>query len=159
MAEALCTAYQSYNGTKVRIARIFNTYGPFMDPEDGRVISNFIVQALKDEPITVYGDGSQTRSFCFVDDLIDGWIRLMNSDYDKPVNLGNPDEFNMKDLALQIIKKINSSSDIPYLELPTDDPKKRCPDISLASKLLDWKPKISLSSGLDKTIPWYENLL
>ena len=127
VAEALCTAYQSYNGTKVRIARIFNTYGPFMDPEDGRVISNFIVQALKDEPITVYGDGSQTRSFCFVDDLLEGLIRLMNSDYDKPVNLGNPDEFNMKDLALQIIKKINSSSDITYLELPTDDPKKRCP--------------------------------
>ena len=159
MAEALCIAYENFNDVEIRIVRIFNTYGPFMDPKDGRVVSNFIVQALKDEPLTVYGDGSQTRSFCFVDDLVEGLIKLMNSNYQRPVNLGNPDEYNMLEFAELVIEKISSQSEIIYRDLPVDDPKKRCPDISLAKNLLEWEPRISLSKGLDKTIKWYRGII
>ncbi len=156
VAEALCVAYESYNNVKVHIARIFNTYGPFMDPKDGRVVSNFIVQALRGKPITVYGNGSQTRSFCFVDDLVDGLIKLLNSDFRGPVNLGNPDEYSMIKFAEIIKKKTNSSSEIVFKDLPEDDPKKRCPDISLAKEFLNWEPKVSLEEGINKTIDWFK---
>ena len=159
VAEALCIAYESYYHVQIRIARIFNTYGPFMDPEDGRVVSNFIVQALNEEPITVYGEGTQTRSFCFVDDLVDGLIRLIRSDYKRPVNLGNPNEYSMLEFAELVKEKTSSPSDIIFNDLPEDDPKKRCPDISLASKVLQWKPKIQLNEGLDTTIEWYREIL
>ena len=159
VAEALCIAYENFNDVEIRIARIFNTYGPFMDPQDGRVVSNFIVQALKGDPITVYGDGSQTRSFCFVDDLVDGLIKLMHSNYQRPVNLGNPDEYNMLEFAELVREKTSSESKIIFHDLPVDDPKKRCPDISLARKLLTWEPKILLSDGLDKTIEWYRQIV
>ena len=159
VAEALCIAYEGYNNVQIRIARIFNTYGPYMDPDDGRVVSNFIVQALRDEPITVYGDGSQTRSFCFVDDLVEGLIKLLESNYSRPVNLGNPDEYSMMEFAKVIKGKISSKSDIVFRELPEDDPKKRCPDISLANKILGWSPQISLEEGLDKTIEWYKGVV
>ncbi len=159
VAEALCIAYENFNNVKIRIARIFNTYGPYMDPNDGRVVSNFITQALKGENLTVYGDGNQTRSFCYIDDLVDGLIKLMNSDYNRPVNLGNPDEYNMLQLAHKVKEKIGSSSKIIFKDLPKDDPKKRCPDISLASRLFDWEPKITLSQGLDETIDWYREIL
>jgi len=159
VAEALCIAYESYNSVEIRIARIFNTYGPFMDPKDGRVVSNFIVQALKSESLTVYGDGSQTRSFCYVTDLVDGLIRLMKSNYKRPVNLGNPDEYNMLDFAKLVREKIATSSDIVFKKLPEDDPRQRCPDISLANKILEWKPKIPLNEGLDKTIAWYRGII
>ena len=159
VAEALCIAYENFNGVQIRIARIFNTYGPFMDPEDGRVVSNFIVQALKGEPLTVYGDGTQTRSFCFVDDLVEGLIKLINSDYSRPVNLGNPDEYNMLDFAKLVKEKINSSSKIIFKDLPKDDPKMRCPDITLAKNELNWVPKVSLESGLTNTIKWYRRVV
>jgi len=159
VAEALCIAYESYNNVKIRIARIFNTYGPFMDPDDGRVVSNFIVQALKGNSLTVYGDGSQTRSFCYVEDLVDGLIRLLESDYSRPVNLGNPVEYNMLEFAELIKEKVGSSSDVIFKKLPEDDPRKRCPDISLATSLLKWKPKITLNKGLDKTIEWYRGII
>lgn len=159
VAEALCIAYESYNNVDIRIVRIFNTYGPYMDPEDGRVVSNFIVQALRDEPITVYGDGSQTRSFCYVTDLVDGIIKLLNSDYNRPVNLGNPEEYNMLAFAEIVRKKTDSKSKIINKKLPIDDPKKRCPDISLAKKILKWEPKVSLNQGLDETIKWYSEII
>jgi len=159
VAEALCIAYESYNNVQIRIARIFNTYGPFMDPEDGRVVSNFIVQALNEEPITVYGEGTQTRSFCFVDDLVDGLIRLIRSDYKRPVNLGNPNEYSMLEFAELVKEKTSSPSDIIFNDLPEDDPKKRCPDISLASKVLQWKPTIQINEGLDTTIEWYRKII
>ena len=159
VAEALCIAYESYNSVDIRIARIFNTYGPHMDPDDGRVVSNFIVQSLRNEPLTVYGDGSQTRSFCFVTDLIDGLIRLMNSNYRRPVNLGNPDEYSMLEFADLVQKKTGISSDIVFKKLPGDDPKQRCPDISLAKNILQWEPKILLNEGLEKTIEWYRSIV
>lgn len=159
VAEALCIAYENYNNVDIRIARIFNTYGPFMDPQDGRVVSNFIVQALSNNSITVYGDGTQTRSFCFVDDLVEGLISLMKSNYKRPVNLGNPDEYNMFDFAKMVKEKTDSESNITFHELPVDDPKKRCPDISLAKEKLDWHPLVKLDIGLDKTIEWYRKIL
>ena len=159
VAEALCVAYESYNEVQIRIARIFNTYGPFMDPKDGRVVSNFIVQSIRNEELTVYGDGSQTRSFCYVDDLVDGLIRLLHSDYSKPVNLGNPEEYSMIDFANIVRKLTSSNSEVKFLDLPADDPKKRCPDISLASNILDWKPQIRLVEGLKSTIKWYRKVL
>ena len=159
VAEALCIAYESYNKVDIRIARIFNTYGPYMDPNDGRVVSNFIVQALNNEDLTVYGDGSQTRSFCFVDDLVEGLISLMHSKYKRPVNLGNPDEYDMLEFANLVKKRVGADSAIILKKLPEDDPRKRCPDISLASKILKWEPKISLLEGLDKTIEWYRRIL
>ena len=159
VAEALCIAYESYNKVDIRIARIFNTYGPYMDPDDGRVVSNFIVQALRGEDLTVYGDGKQTRSFCYVDDLVKGLILLMNSGYKRPVNLGNPDEYTMLDFAKMVKERISSDSVISFKDLPEDDPKKRCPDISLASKVLGWGPSVSLDEGLSKTIDWYRRVI
>tara|TARA_Y100000588_G_scaffold394539_1_gene515583 strand:+ start:1523 stop:2458 length:936 start_codon:yes stop_codon:yes gene_type:complete len=156
VAEALFVSYLQNNKTDIRIARIFNTYGPFLDVNDGRVISNFVNQAIRGEDLTIYGDGSQTRSFCFVDDLVDGLIRLMDSSYNMPVNLGNPEEYTINDIASKIIDLTNSQSNISFKELPSDDPKQRCPDITLAKKLLNWEPKTSLEDGLKRTIDFFE---
>lgn len=159
-AETLFSDYKSRHGVNIRIMRIFNTYGPNMHPADGRVVSNFIVQALRGEDITVYGDGQQTRSFCYVSDLIDGMVRLMNGpdDFAGPVNIGNPGEFTILELAEQIIAKTASTSKIVFKPLPVDDPLQRRPDISLAQKHLGWAPDISLSKGLDLTIPYFAKL-
>jgi nucleoside-diphosphate-sugar epimerase len=158
-AEALTTAYHRAYGVPVRIVRIFNSYGPFMDPEDGRVVSNFIVQALRGEPLTVFGDGSQTRSFCYVDDLIEGIRRLMEVDYPYPVNLGNPEEYRVLELA-QLVKELTGSpSPITFLPLPEDDPKQRRPDITLARKLLSWEPKVPVREGLLWTISYFREVL
>jgi UDP-glucuronate decarboxylase len=155
VAEALCMAYKTSNNTQIRIARIFNTYGPFMDPKDGRVVSNFIVQALQGLPVTLYGDGSQTRSFCFVDDMVNALIRLMNSNFQYPINLGNPAEYKISELA-SIIKNLTlSKSDLIFQDLPEDDPKIRCPDISLAKEKLSWNPITKLEEGLNITIEWF----
>lgn len=159
VAETLFTDYYRKFKIPIRIARIFNTYGPNMDKDDGRVVSNFIVQALKNKPITIYGDGKQTRSFCYVDNLIKGLYKLMNSDYTKPVNLGNPEEFTILELAEKIIKLTNSKSKITYINLPKDDPVKRKPDISLANKILDWNPNFDLEYGLKKTIEYFKRHL
>jgi len=155
-AETLFFDYHRENGVDIRVVRIFNTYGPRMHPNDGRVVSNFIVQALKGEDITIYGDGSQTRSFCFVDDLIEGFLRLMNQDeVVGPMNMGNPSEFTMLELAQLTLKVVGSSSKIVYLPLPADDPKQRRPDISLAQKHLKWAPTISLEEGLKRTADYF----
>jgi len=154
-AETLFVDYHRKNGVDIRIMRIFNTYGPRMNAEDGRVVSNFIVQALKGEPITIYGDGSQTRSFCYCDDNIEGMIRLMNGDHMGPINIGNPNEFTMLELAEAVIDLTNSSSEIVNLELPQDDPKQRQPDISLARRELGWEPVTQLREGLEKTITYF----
>ena len=159
IAETLCTDYKRMHNTDVRIMRIFNTYGPRMLPNDGRVISNFIIQALKGEPLSIYGKGDQTRSFCYVDDLIEGMIRLMNSDFSQPINIGNPDEYSIKEIAELIIKKINPELKLIYKDLPKDDPLKRKPQIKLAELHLDWKPNISLSEGLNKTIEFFRDSL
>ncbi|SCM76171.1 NAD-dependent epimerase/dehydratase family protein [uncultured Pleomorphomonas sp.] len=151
-AEALFHAYAREKGADIRIVRIFNTYGPRMQPDDGRVVSNFVVEALQDQPITIYGDGSQTRSFCYVDDLIEGFVRLMASDVRTPVNLGNPGEFTMTELAALVVAMTGSRSPISYLPLPADDPRRRQPDISKAERLLGWKPTVSLEAGLGPTI-------
>ena len=159
IAETLCADYQRMHGVEVRIMRIFNTYGPNMRFDDGRVISNFIVQALKNKKITLYGDGSQTRSFCYVDDLIEGMILLMESNFQDPVNIGNPNEFSIKELANLVRTLINPDLKFEYNELPSDDPKQRKPSIELAKNILDWEPKIELKDGLLKTIDWFkENL-
>ncbi len=160
-AETLFFDYRRQHGLNIKVARIFNTYGPRMHPNDGRVVSNFIVQALKNESITVYGDGSQTRSFCYVDDLIEGFIRLMNTpdDFTGPVNLGNPGEFTILELAQKVIKMTNSSSKIEFKPLPSDDPKQRQPDISLAQQALNWNVKIKLEEGLPKTIEYFRAML
>ena len=160
-AETLFFDYYRQHALKIKVARIFNTYGPQMHPNDGRVVSNFIVQALKGEPITVFGDGLQTRSFCYVDDLVDGLLELMNSadDFTGPINLGNPEEFTILELAEKVIELIGSGSHIIHKELPHDDPKQRQPDISLALKQLKWEPKIGLDEGLKKTIDYFDNLL
>ena len=159
-AETLFFDYHRENKVDVRVIRIFNTYGPRMLPNDGRVVSNFIVQALKGEDLTIYGDGSQTRSFCFVDDLIDGMIATMDQEeIVGPVNLGNPVEFTIRELAQEILSKIDSSSQIVEHPLPSDDPTQRKPDISLAKKVLNWEPKIELKEGLDRSIPHFRNLL
>ena len=157
-AETLMMDYHRQNKVDIRIVRIFNTYGPNMDLNDGRVVSNFIVQALKNEDITIYGDGSQTRSFCYVDDLIDGMIKMMNNTngFIGPVNLGNPSERTILDFAKLIIKLTNSSSKIIYKPLPLDDPSKRQPDISLAEKELNFKPKVDIEEGLIKTIEYFK---
>lgn len=151
-AEALTFSYHRAYGVPVRVARIFNTYGPRMDPHDGRVVSNFITQALRGEPLTVYGDGSQSRSFCYIDDLIEGIVRLMHVDYGGPVNLGNPEEYRVIDLARLIRELTGSSSAIVFKPLPQDDPKRRRPDISLARKLLNWSPVVPAREGLRRTI-------
>ena len=156
-AETLFMDYKREHNLNIRIVRIFNTYGPNMTKNDGRVVSNFILQALKGDDLTVYGDGSQTRSFQFVDDLVNGLIKMMNSDFVGPVNLGNPIELSMKDLANIVIMLTNSSSNIIYKDLPEDDPKRRQPDISLAKSILDWSPIIDLETGLKKTINYFNN--
>lgn len=159
VAETLCMDYHRSSGVDVRIVRIFNTYGPRMHPEDGRVVSNFIMQALNNKNITIYGDGSQTRSFCYVDDLIEAMIRMMDQDETVgPVNIGNPEEIPIKDLAEYIIKETNSDSKIEYNDLPADDPKQRQPDITLAKKIIDWEPSTSLADGLTRTIKYFQNL-
>ncbi|HIC22594.1 MAG TPA: SDR family oxidoreductase [Planctomycetes bacterium] len=158
-AEALTLAYHRTHGVDTRIVRIFNTYGPRMRLNDGRALPNFICQALKGEPLTVFGDGSQTRSFCHVSDLIDGIWRLLRSDVVEPVNLGNPDEIPIIDFAREVISMTNSNSGLTNLPLPEDDPKVRQPDITLAKSLLDWSPKVSLEEGLRSTIPYFESAL
>jgi len=160
-AETLFFDYHRQVGLEIKVARIFNTYGPRMDPNDGRVVSNFIVQALTGQPITIYGDGEQTRSFCYVDDLIDGLVRLMNSPSDLvgPVNLGNPAEFTMIELADLVIKLTGSKSELRHEVLPSDDPVRRCPDIGLARERLAWEPSVPLAEGLGKTIAFFEELL
>jgi UDP-glucuronate decarboxylase len=159
-AETLFFDYHRQHNLKIKVARIFNTYGPRMLPDDGRVVSNFIVQAIKGEDITVYGDGSQTRSFCYVDEMIDGLIKLMNSpdDFTGPVNLGNPVEFSILLIAGKIIELTNSKSKIIFKELPSDDPKQRKPDITLARKKLNWRPTIHLEEGLKMTIDYFKYL-
>jgi UDP-glucuronate decarboxylase len=160
-AETLFFDYYRQHKLGIKVARIFNTYGPRMHPNDGRVVSNLIIQAVQNKPITIYGDGAQTRSFCYVDDLIDALIRLMNSsdDFTGPVNLGNPVETSILELAQTIIELTGSNSSLVYKELPSDDPRKRCPDISLAKEKLGWEPKVSLKEGLVKTIEYFEELL
>jgi len=160
-AETLFFDYKRQHNLKIKVARIFNTYGPRMHPNDGRVVSNFIVQALKGNSITVYGNGSQTRSFCYVDDLIDGFIRLMGSadELTGPVNLGNPGEFTILELAEKVIAMTNSSSKIEFKPLPSDDPKQRQPNISLAKKDLNWDVKIKLEEGLEKTIAYFQKMI
>jgi UDP-glucuronate decarboxylase len=160
VAETLMMDYYRQNQVDVRIVRIFNTYGPRMAVSDGRVVSNFIVQALGNEPITVYGDGSQTRSFCYVSDMIEGWIRMMNcEDFIGPVNLGNPNEFSIKRLAGLVIEITQSKSEIVYKSLPEDDPIQRRPDISLAKEKLSWEPHVNLAEGLEKTVDYFRRVL
>ena len=159
VAETLCMDYHRKNNVDIRIIRIFNTYGPNMHPEDGRVVSNFIIQALKNEPITIYGEGSQTRSFCYVDDLVNGMTKMMNQENSiGPVNIGNPTELSVAMLAEKIIELTKSSSTITKNPLPQDDPKQRQPDISLAKQLLQWEPKISLEEGLERTIEYFKKI-
>jgi UDP-glucuronate decarboxylase len=157
-AETLFFDYYRQNRVKIKVARIFNTYGPHMHPNDGRVVSNFIMQALRDEPITIYGDGRQTRSFCYVSDLIDGFLKLMDSpdDVTGPVNLGNPGEFTMLELAQAVIKLTGSKSELIFKPLPADDPKQRKPDIAQAKSKLGWEPKVPLEEGLKKTIQYFK---
>jgi UDP-glucuronate decarboxylase len=159
-AETLCFDYHRQNGVDIKVMRIFNTYGPNMNPDDGRVVSNFIVQAIKGDNITIYGDGKQTRSFCYVDDLVDGMIRLMESEsgFTGPCNIGNPGEFTMLELAEKIIKLTESKSKIVFEPLPQDDPKQRKPDITLAKEKLNWEPKIALNEGLVKTIEYFRKV-
>ncbi|MCY0093044.1 UDP-glucuronic acid decarboxylase family protein [Hoeflea ulvae] len=158
-AETLLFDYRRQNGVEIRVMRIFNTYGPRMDPNDGRVVSNFIMQALKGEPITIYGDGSQTRSFCYVDDLIDGMMRLMNAEdgVTGPINIGNPSEFTILELAEKVLAMIGGSSKLNHMPLPSDDPLQRCPDISKAKSTLGWQPKVSLDEGLERTIHYFRS--
>lgn len=160
-AETLFFDYRRQHNLRIKVARIFNTYGPKMHPNDGRVVSNFIMQALQNLPITIYGDGQQSRSFCYVDDLIEVFVRLMGSpdDFTGPVNTGNPGEFTIKELAEKVIELTGSSSKIEYKALPNDDPIQRQPDISLAKEKFGWEPGIQLTEGLKKTIPYFENLL
>ncbi len=155
-AETLFFDYHRENGVDIRVVRIFNTYGPRMNPDDGRVVSNFIVQSLRGEDITVYGDGSQTRSFCYVDDLIEGFLRLMEQEKTVgPVNIGNPGEFTMLELAELVLKKVGGKSKIVHQDLPADDPRQRQPDISLAKKYLEWQPAVPLEQGIEKTIDYF----
>lgn len=160
-AETLFFDYHRQHRIKIKVARIFNTYGPKMHPDDGRVVSNFILQALRNDPITIYGDGSQTRSFCYVDDMIDGLIRLMNTpdDFTGPINLGNPNETSILELAQKVIRMTGSKSKIVFNSLPADDPKQRQPLIDLAKEKLSWAPRVSLEEGLKKTIAYFEDTL
>ncbi|WP_030006840.1 UDP-glucuronic acid decarboxylase family protein [Picosynechococcus sp. NKBG042902] len=159
MAETLAFDYHRSNNVDIRVARIFNTYGPNMLPNDGRVVSNFIVQALQDKPLTVYGDGSQTRSFCYVSDLVEGLIRLMNRDFIGPVNLGNPDEYTILELAQTIQNMVNPDVEVVFEPLPQDDPRQRQPDITRAKTYLDWQPTVPLKVGLEKTIAYFRDRL
>ena len=160
-AETLFFDYQRQHGLEIKVARIFNTFGPRMRADDGRVVSNFIVQALRDEPLTIYGDGTQTRSFCYVDDLIDGLLKLMSTplDFSGPVNLGNPGEFTVGELAEKIIDLVGSKSTLSYHPLPDDDPVQRRPDITLAGTVLDWRPAVPLEDGLKKTISYFKEII
>jgi UDP-glucuronate decarboxylase len=160
-AETLFFDYHRQHAMEIKVVRIFNTYGPRMHPNDGRVVSNFIVQALRGEDITIYGDGSQTRSFCYVDDLIEAFVRMMASpaEFTGPVNLGNPGEFTIRELAEMVLSKVGGSSKLKTLPLPQDDPQQRRPDINLAQSALDWHPKVSLEEGLDRTITYFKTLL
>jgi UDP-glucuronate decarboxylase len=160
-AETLFFDYHRQHGLPIKVARIFNTYGPRMQPDDGRVVSNFIVQALKGEPLTVFGDGSQTRSFCYIDDMVDGLISLMNSprEVTGPVNLGNPGEFTMIELAKQVIALTDSDCELQHLPLPADDPVRRRPDISRAREVLGWEPAVPLSEGLARTVDYFRGVL
>jgi UDP-glucuronate decarboxylase len=160
-AETLFFDFHRQYGLPIKVMRIFNTYGPRMQPDDGRVVSNFIVQALLNRPITMFGNGAQTRSFCYVDDLIEGMVRLMNSEPEVtgPINIGNPGEFTMLELAKHVIDLTNSSSTIEYKPLPQDDPRQRQPDITLAKKALDWEPRVGLRKGLQKTIEYFSKLI
>jgi UDP-glucuronate decarboxylase len=160
-AETLFFDYHRQHRLRIKVARIFNTYGPRMHPNDGRVVSNFIVQALTGQPITIYGDGRQTRAFCYVDDLIDALVRLMGTgdDFTGPVNLGNPEEFSVLELARRVIDLTGSSSTLVFRPLPSDDPVQRCPDIGLADRALGWKPKVAHREGLARTIAYFERVL
>ena len=160
-AETLFFDYHRQNGLEIKVARIFNTYGPRMHPADGRVVSNFIVQALKNEPITIYGDGKQTRSFCYVDDLIDGLVRLMESEpaFTGPVNIGNPHEFTIRELAEKVVAMTGSTGGLITQPLPTDDPRQRQPDITLAREKLGWEPKVMLDQGLQATIDYFRPMV
>ncbi len=160
-AETLFFDYHRQHNLKIKVARIFNTYGPKMHPNDGRVVSNFILQALKNEPITLYGDGNQSRSFCYVDDLIEAFIRLMatNDECTGPINLGNPNEFTIRQLAEKVIELTGATSELIQQPLPSDDPVQRCPDISLAKSTIKWQPTIQLEEGLKKTIVYFDELL
>ena len=160
-AETLFFDYNRQLNVSIKVMRIFNTYGPRMLPDDGRVVSNFIVQALKGEPVSIYGDGGQTRSFCYVDDLIEGAIRLMRTpkDFTGPINVGNPGEYTIRELAENVIDLTGSRSPIKYVPAPQDDPRQRCPDISLARKALNWEPKVALREGLAKTIAYFDRLM
>jgi UDP-glucuronate decarboxylase len=160
-AETLFFDYHRQHGLEIKVARIFNTYGPRMHPADGRVVSNFIMQALRGEPVTLFGDGSQTRSFCYVDDLVEGFLKLMATGPETtgPVNLGNPNEFTIKELAEKVVEMTGSKSGIVYHDLPQDDPRQRQPDISLAKQTLDWQPAVNLEKGLGWTIDYFRTLL
>jgi UDP-glucuronate decarboxylase len=160
-AETLFFDYHRQHGLEIKVARIFNTYGPRMHPADGRVVSNFVLQALRDEPITIFGDGSQTRSFCYVDDMVEGFLRLMETgpDLTGPVNLGNPGEFTIRQLAETVVEMTGSKSQIVSRELPQDDPKRRQPDIGLANEKLGWAPEVELAEGLERTIAYFRELL
>jgi UDP-glucuronate decarboxylase len=160
-AETLFFDYHRQHGVPIKVARIFNTYGPRMHPADGRVVSNFIVQALKGEPITIYGDGQQTRSFCYVDDLVGGLIRMMDSgdDMTGPVNIGNPDEFTIRELADKVVAETGTAAKVVRAPLPSDDPRQRRPDIGLATQRLGWRPKVSLNEGLKPTVAYFRGLL
>lgn len=160
-AETLFFDYRRQHDLSIKVIRIFNTYGPRMHPNDGRVVSNFIVQALRGEPITIYGDGSQTRSFCYVDDLVDGMVRLMNTDHGVtgPVNVGNPGEFTMLELANEVLRITGSTSEIEHRPLPQDDPKQRQPNIDIAQRELGWKPSVALTAGLERTIDYFRGVL
>ena len=159
VSESLVYAYMRKHNLDVRVARIFNTYGPKMRLDDGRVISNFIRQALKGEDLTVYGEGKQTRSFCYIDDLIEGILKMMEADYKMPLNLGNPQEIKIIDLANLVLKLTDSKSKIKFLPLPENDPKRRCPDIKKARSILNWQPKVSLEEGLRKTIEYFKECI
>jgi len=158
-AETLFFDYYRQHNLPIRVARIFNTYGPRMHPDDGRVVSNFIVQALQGHPITLYGDGGQTRSFCYVDDLVEGLMRLMACDVTGPINIGNPREMTIRELAEMVVKMTGSKSEIVFRPLPADDPMQRQPNITLAKKHLDWEPKIKLENGLEKTIAYFKKIV
>ena len=160
-AETLFFDYRRQHGLEIKVARIFNTYGPRMHPNDGRVVSNFIVQALKGEDLTIYGDGSQTRSFCYIEDLIEGFIKIMNTTEETtgPINLGNPNEFTIKQLAEIVLRLTHGNSQIVYKKLPQDDPQQRRPDIILAQKTLNWEPKVQLEQGLERTIGYFRKIL
>lgn len=157
-AETLFFDYHRERSLEIKVARIFNTYGPYMLPDDGRVVSNFVMQALNDEPITIYGDGSQTRAFCYVDDLVEGCIRFMRSDAEivGPMNLGNPNEISIAQLANTVVELVGSKSVVEYRPLPVDDPMQRCPDISFARSTLQWEPEVALHDGLRQTVAWFE---